>query len=423
MRLNSIGRNAVWMMSEKIISIFGLFFVTSYVAKYIGPSLFGALSLAMAVFQIVQTVAQMGGENIIFKRVAKKVDSGVRLIRASFMLRLALYTLLAVPVVFYFWLSANVTAFVFAISVALACLFSAIDVYTIYNNSTLSSKYNAISNVIGLVTGLGVRYIIARMQLDPMLLGIPIVLTTLIPFLIRRVKFRRDADHVKPLHKEWRKNSLVYSKYMLMAGSAVMLSSISVAVYTRINLFFISEFTGSYQLGIYSVALTLATSWSFFVNSVITSYYTSIYAENDDATAMKQAAKLNRYAVIFSAFFVAFIMIFGKEIIHLLYGDEYKEAYIPVVILCFGTLLSSTGSIAYRYIIKHSGYAYLSKKMVAVFLISIPLSYFLTKYYGITGAAISVVAVEFLSLTIMNYFFNKALILKLHILTLSLKGA
>ncbi|WP_433977632.1 lipopolysaccharide biosynthesis protein [Erwinia sp. E_sp_B01_9] len=141
--------------------------MTSYVAKYIGPSLFGALSLAMAVFQIVQTVAQMGGENIIFKRVAKKVDSGVRLIRASFMLRLMLYTVLAIPVVLYFWFSADKTAFVFAISVALACLFSAIDVYTIYNNSTLSSKYNAVSNVIGLVIGLGVRYIIAQTAARP----------------------------------------------------------------------------------------------------------------------------------------------------------------------------------------------------------------------------------------------------------------
>lgn len=421
MRLNSIGKNAVWMMSEKIISIFGLFFVTSYVAKYIGPSMFGALSLAMAIFQIVQTISQMGSENIIFKRVAKNAASGVRLLRASFLLRFSTYLILTIPVAVYFWLSADLTACVFAVSVAIACLFSTIDVYTIYNNSRLQSKFNAISNVIGLVIGLGIRYLIARWQLDPMLLGIPIVLTTLIPFVIRKIKFSRETAGINSIHRNWRKTSQIYSKYMLAAGSAVVLSSISVAVYTRINLFFISEFAGDYQLGVYSVALTLATSWSFFVNSMITSYYTSIYSESDDRTAMAKAAKLNRYALAFSALFVAFIFIFGKEVIHLLYGEKYHGAYIPVVILCLGTMFSANGSVAYRYIIKYSGYSYLSKKMLAVFLISIPVSYVLTKYYGITGSAISLVVVEFLSLTLMNYFFRDAIIFKLHLRTFSPK--
>ncbi len=42
-RFNKIALNAVWMMSEKIISIFGLIFVTSSVAKYVGPNLLDKL--------------------------------------------------------------------------------------------------------------------------------------------------------------------------------------------------------------------------------------------------------------------------------------------------------------------------------------------------------------------------------------------
>lgn len=38
------------MMSEKIISIFGLIFVTSFVAKYVGPTIFGDIALAMSIF-------------------------------------------------------------------------------------------------------------------------------------------------------------------------------------------------------------------------------------------------------------------------------------------------------------------------------------------------------------------------------------
>jgi O-antigen/teichoic acid export membrane protein len=45
------------MISEKIISIFGLIFVTSFVAKYIGPENFGKLTFAGSLFAIVQTIS------------------------------------------------------------------------------------------------------------------------------------------------------------------------------------------------------------------------------------------------------------------------------------------------------------------------------------------------------------------------------
>lgn len=50
-------------------------FVTSFVAKYIGPSRFGQLALAIAIFQVVQVVAQLGCDNIIFKRVSQNATS------------------------------------------------------------------------------------------------------------------------------------------------------------------------------------------------------------------------------------------------------------------------------------------------------------------------------------------------------------
>ncbi|HCR4082370.1 TPA: oligosaccharide flippase family protein, partial [Proteus mirabilis] len=72
--------NAIWMISEKAISIIGLFLVTSYVAKYVGPETFGIIALATATFQIVQIIAQLGNDNIIFKRVSKNNRSGIKLI-------------------------------------------------------------------------------------------------------------------------------------------------------------------------------------------------------------------------------------------------------------------------------------------------------------------------------------------------------
>lgn len=415
MGLNKIGRNSIWMMLEKIISIFGLFFVTSYVAKYIGPSLFGELSLAMAIFQIVQIVSQMGGDNIIFKRVSKNPDSGVRLIRSSFLMRLAVYVAISVAVLGYFYTVDDTTSFIFCIAVCIASFFTTLDVYAIYNNSQLRSKYNTISNVIGLGIGLGIRYLIALMQWDPALLAIPIVLTTAIPFFIRRHDFITRSASVTMMGRNWKSAAKKYSKYMIMSGSSIVLSSISVAIYTRINQIFISDFLGSYQLGIYSVALTLATAWTFALASIITSFYPSIYADTNDRTAMAKAVKLNRIVFLCSALVIAGFALFGRQAIALLYGAQYAAAYLPALILSVGTMLSLMGSIAYRYVIKYSGFSYLSKKMFLILAFSLPVSYLLIKQHGLIGASVSVVLVELLSLTVMNYFFKNGLIVKLHI--------
>lgn len=93
--------NSLWMMSEKIIAIFGMLFVTSYVARYIGVEAFGQLALAIALFQIVQVIAQMGSDNIIFKRFTQNPRSGMRLISATLMQRVVIYLLLSLPILLW----------------------------------------------------------------------------------------------------------------------------------------------------------------------------------------------------------------------------------------------------------------------------------------------------------------------------------
>lgn len=48
------------MVIEKIVSVFGLIFVTSYVAKYIGPSAFGTMAFAISVLELFKLFPCLG---------------------------------------------------------------------------------------------------------------------------------------------------------------------------------------------------------------------------------------------------------------------------------------------------------------------------------------------------------------------------
>lgn len=409
-------KNAAWMMSEKTVTIIGLFLVTSYVAKYVGPSTFGIISLATATFQIIQIIAQLGNDNIIFKRVSKNEKSGVKLINATLLLRTAIYIVLSIPTLYYFYEYKDHLTFVFSIAICIACFFTSIDIYSIYNNAILNSKTNTIVNIIGLCIGLTMQYVIVFNKLDPLALTIPIIITTLIPLSIRYYFFKKK-NKIKLKSGDF----LKYNKYIIMSGLSIVFSTLSIAIYTRVNQFMISYLEGNYNLGVYSVAVTLATSWAFVVAALINSTLPSIFGEKDNAKALRMTANLNIIVILVSCGAIAFLALFGNFFIQLLYGDAYKNANGVMMVLCLSTMISNLGAVSSRYIIRFSGYSFLSKKMFCMVLLSVPISYTMIAIFGLIGAAYSVLAIEILSLTVMNYFFKRGIVAQLHMETINLK--
>ncbi len=328
-------------------------------------------------------------------------------------LRAFVFWLISFPVIAYISLNFEFLTGIFCIATCVATYFLTQDVLSVYNNARLTSRINTIANAVGLSISLLLRFLIVKLEMDVSYLAIPIVTTTLIPYLIRLCVFKWSSDGRGGAGLSKRTRTL-YIKYMVYAGLPLAVSGISVAVYSRLSQLILVKFNSSHDLGIYSAANTLATSWAFIPAAFITSFFSLIYSIKDKENAMLLASKLNGYVLLFSMLVCVSVICFGRSGIEFLYGDAYVNAYPIFVILTIATGMSSLGSVVYRFIIRESGYSYLSFKMFFVFIINLPLSYMLVKYYGLNGAAYAVLATEFLSLTVFNYFFQRAVILKIH---------
>ena len=380
-------------MSEKIISIFGLIFVTSYVAKYVGPGTFGQISFSMSLFQIVQVIAQLGSSIIIFKRISKNKRSGIILINTTVLMRAFFYFICSFPIVIYFFIHGTSDSFWFIFAAFLSCFFSSLDVYSVYYDAILKSKINTVINVCGLILSLVLRWWIASFEMPPVLLTIPIVLTSMFPYLLRAIAYKNNYN-VRPLLKRHR------------------------GKYRRLSLLILAVLESKTSVGIYSVALNLAGSWSFITMSLITSTLPSIFSEKNDSLALKKTVKLNIYMAIISITVIFFAYLLGGWFLRLFYGVEYDGAFYPLIILCMSTMVSTLGTVSARFIAKYSGYSFLSKKMLVVLVSSLILNYFLIAKFGIVGAAIATLATEILSLTLYNYFFKRGIVASLHIETI-----
>lgn len=278
--------NSLWMMLEKVISIFGLIFVTSYVAKYIGPTNFGKIALATTLFTFVQTLTWFGNQEILFKRVSKNHQSGLNYLSNTQKIRFYLFFLMSLPILFGLYIFTDLLTLIFGVATAFATYFITQDIYAVYNNAVLHSYINAIVNMVGLSIALAVRYVIVLFELEYAYLAIPIVLVTLIPYLLKRYWFNRSLK--TPIL-----NQQKYRKYYFLAGGSLVISSLAVSFYTQITSLMLAKLTSLKDLGIYAVAVTLGTAWSFINFAVITSVLSKIYREKDHYASYVMVAKLN----------------------------------------------------------------------------------------------------------------------------------
>lgn len=399
--------NSLWMMLEKFIGIFGVIFVMSYVAKYIGPTNFGKIALATTIFTFVQTLTWFGNQEILFKRVSKNSESGLCYLMNTQRTRRILFFLLTLPILIGLYSFSDSLTFIFGVATALATFFLTQDVYTIYNNATLHSYINALVNVTGLGVALLIRYFIVLWQMDYAYLAVPIVLVTLIPYLLKKYIFNRKEK--AKLVAEQR-----YRKYYFVAGGALVISSLAVSFYTQITSLMLATVSSTRELGVYAAAITIGSSWSFVNFAIITSVMSRIYRERSDIDSYEMIAKLNAVIIGISLTVITFLYLLGRWMIDSLYGKAYSEAYPLLMILAMATMLSGLGTVSARFIIKQEGYAYISKKMICVAFCALPISYLAIQCLGLIGAAYSVLVIELLSLTIFNYFYKNGLIFKIH---------
>ena len=400
--------NSLWMMLEKVISIFGLIFVTSYVAKYIGPTNFGKIALATTLFTFVQTLTWFGNQEILFKRVSKNHQSGLNYLSNTQKIRFYLFLFMSLPILFGLYIFTDLLTLIFGIATAFATYFITQDIYAVYNNAVLHSYINAIVNMVGLSIALVVRYVIVLFELEYAYLSIPIVLVTLIPYLLKRYWFNRSLK--TPIL-----NQQKYRKYYFLAGGSLVISTLAISFYTQITSLMLAKLTSLKDLGIYAVAVTLGTAWSFINFAVITSVLSKIYREKSHYESYVMIAKLNLVILAVSLSVVAVLGLLGPWIIETLYGAAYQDAYKLLIILALSTMLSGLGTIAARLMVKEESYAYISKKMLFVALSALPISYGMIYVYGLIGAAYSVFIIELLSLTVFNYFYKDGLIFKIHL--------
>ncbi len=180
-------------------------------------------------------------------------------------------------------------------------------------------------------------------------------------------------------------------------------------LYAAIDIFFLKYLTGGLALGYFAAANVIIMGSFLFIDAYMKIYSLRYYEYSKyNFIKFKKSYKFGQLLLLAISIFITLILIiFSKFFINTIYGAEYKNSVIVLIILSM--------SIPFRFLftnyimaLRTYKFAYFEEKIFRnILFIKIPLSAYLIYNFEEIGAALSVLICEFVILLFSYHFTNK----------------
>ncbi|WP_025119504.1 MULTISPECIES: flippase [unclassified Serratia (in: enterobacteria)] len=372
--------NAGWMLLEKILKLILTFIFLGFIAKQLGTEYFGIYSLGISVVTLLWVISSLGLDSIILKEFSQEKYNEVELFSTVFILRW--FVCLGVVVVSTCFLFSPLFKF-YSLSIKLTFLIFIFSVF-FYNYTTYWSYYQAKSkakvltkiSIIGLIlSSLFKVYIIyADFGLIPFAISasFDVAINLIIIYF-----FNRD------IKVSIRKFSKDIARKIMKPAYPMLISSVIIILYTRIDQMMIAYYLGASETGIYSVAMRISEAYVFLPALIATSFYPMIAKDTSE-----ENVRIYFDIVFFFAFISGLaVIVVSPFVIPLLFGPDYVNSLAVLNITVFATMFSVLGTACTNFmILRNLGY-YRLIRIILGLIINVVLNTILIPKYGIIGAA------------------------------------
>ena len=391
------------------------------VSRYLGPEGYGLLSLGDVVMNFGYMIALIGLDVGLMRHLAYFKEKGdIARLKGSFWGTILISgTLSAILILLLITFSRHLSLYVFknpelapilivfAIAIPL-CIFA-----RIIGQTLLAFKkqwYEFFSKVLGrdFINLILVSIIIliggSVLQIAIMyLIALTISIITGYIFLERKVfPFAREKTKSIFEHKE-----------RISFAFPLFFSAVFINVMQWIDTFFIGYFRSTAEVGIYNVALPLATSLGIFLTAFAPIFYpiiASMIAKGQEKNVHQVYATMIRWTYLFSAPLLLLIILFPKLIINIFFGEQYLAASTVLVILSLSYFINITVGLTFETLVSFGKTKLIFWLNSLAVIVNILLAVLLTPRFGIigaaTGTAITIALREIISFIIVKRLIN-----------------
>ena len=381
---SSIGWRFIYTFLTNLAKNFLGLFTAIYLARDFGPEYFGEYGYLLASLTALSYLIDLGGANALNSAISKK-SRGIKFYYFYFfwLLLIIIIALCSINfiisdnIAFEFFNQKNK----FLISAATISIFLQVIVVNTLSNILESVRKSIISQNI-LLAG-SVMFIICIVIIDyfnGLTLEIIFCIMLIQQLAIGLIFFRFCYSYVfkfsLQIDESWKGISLYFWTYTL----PLFPSMIVVFLYTYLDRYMLQKFSGSIQQGFFQIANQISLIPMVLVASSL-KIFTKEIAESFEKSNFIRMRKIYD-----NAFFSVLILIstiagllspWSKEILTLILGSEYNDAWVVFMILLLSPIYQALGQLTGSFLLAIGDTRLQSKITIVTIFLSFPLLFML----------------------------------------------
>jgi O-antigen/teichoic acid export membrane protein len=407
--------NIGWLFFDKVLRMGLGLLVGVWVARYLGPEQFGLFSFALAFVGMFGAVAGLGLQSIVVRDMVRDPSCKEETLGTAAILQMV-GGLLAYSCVMgtIFWLRPDdglAKLLVAILGTVMLFKFSEVALY--WFESQVLSKYIVwVQNGCFLVfAAIKVGLIVSNAPL------LAFVWTTAAEALMVAVLILFMLGLRGPNLKKLR-FSLLRAKTLLVDSWPLLLSSMAIMVYMKIDQIMLGQMLGDDAVGIYSAAVRISEVWYFIPMMIVASVFPAILeAKKRDETQYLQRLQRLYDLMVWLSVAIALPMTFiSTPIVVALFGHAYAESGPVLAIHIWASVFVFLGVASNQWYIAENRQILGFQRTLLGLVINILLNYILIPEFGVLGAAFATLCgqiaaawlFDLLQLSTRGVFFMKA---------------
>ena len=388
--LQQVLSNTGWLFADNILRLGVGLFIGVWVARYLGPDQFGLFSYAMAFVSLFGAIASMGLNGIVVRDLVKQPETANITLGTAFVLQLIgglLAFTLSVIVIGYVRPNDALAKLMVAV-LGTALMFKASEVVKYWFESQVQSRYVVWIENSAFIIIAGVKVVLVLQNASLMaFVWIALAEAVLVATGILAV-YEKKGGHLS----KW-KPSIARAKALFRDCWPLILSSLAVMIYLRIDQIMLAEMVDNHSVGIYSAAVRISEIWYFIPMSIVSSLLPSVInAKKESQVSYEQRLQKLYDLMVVLALAIAIPMTFlSNFIVMSLYGKAYLGAGAILSINIWAVVFVFLGTSCGVYANIENLPRYSFFQTLLGMLINISLNFVMIPLWGGKGAAIATV--------------------------------
>jgi polysaccharide transporter, PST family len=394
--------NTGWLMADRVLRMGVGLFVGVWVARYLGPARFGSLNFALSYVAIFGSLTTLGLDGIVIREIVSDSRNALGILGSTLALRLggSFLALLMSMLIVKLIEPHDPMALILVGIVATGLVFQAFDTIDSYFQSQVQSKLTVLAKNLAFLVVAGLRIFLIKIQAPVWAFAVAAVTELALGAIGLVIAYGMVGGRVFKWRTSWN-----MSAGLLKQGWPLILSSMTIMIYMRIDTVMLKVMQGDEAAGLYAAATKISEVWYFIPSAIVSSVSPAIMrSKSNPELYYKRLRALFSAMILISVAIGSGIALTSHWIVARLYSGAYTMAGPVLAVHIWASVFVFLGVAQSPWNVSENLLKLSLYRTAAGAVANIAINLFLIPRYSAMGAAIATVVSYAIAGIIANAF-------------------